>query len=419
MTDKEKQEWQKYFDNKILHAIGSIEYGNYFYEQVKVIADSARNDCNTILAEYKRCGTRTKSQLIKDDLDKRLEEMENELASFIKLELPKIIEAEDEWLDEEIAPFLDIEFDKVRSGLALLAAIPIAHIVSAESFPTNTVNKLRDIYDSILRQSLVTGLPFEETEEDYESRFNTFERNFRTEAETLGSGLPEQYDRIIFTKNDKKISRYMWTAILDTSTCISCGMLDGQIFDSIDKVPMYAQHPNCRCTCVLLPDFVDEKEIRETYLEWFERQNDVTQRKVLGKTRFQLYKQGMGIAQFVNNGIKRPLSELNVLHNNRNLEIQDNKITDYVLNSEKSKGKDVVFKKTLGYTVDNYKDLKDNILSHLKQEDMVFVLEDEYGKRYRNDFAITGPTGNTKVIRTGWIKENGSDNFRLTTVYVR
>lgn len=310
MTDKEKREWQKYIDNKISHAVGAVEYGNYFYEQVKIIADSAKEDCEAILSEYKRCGTKTKCSVIKEDLDKRLEEAENELAQFINAELPKIIESENEWLDNDVAPYLGIQFDKVRSALSMLAVIPIAQIVSASTFAHNTINKLNDIYDSILKQSLVTGLPFEDTEDDYIPRFNTFDRQIEIEAETLGYGLSDQYDRIIFTKNDKKIQKYMWSAILDSTTCIACGYLDGQIFDSIDKIPMYPKHANCRCTCIPLPEDIDEGEIRETYSDWFERQSDKTKYKVLGKTRFQLYEQGMKIKKFVNNGEVTPVKEL-------------------------------------------------------------------------------------------------------------
>ena len=310
MTDSEKQAWQEYIDNKISHSIGAVEYGNFFYDQIKEIADSAKDDCDAILVEYKRCGTKTKCNLIKSKIDERLEELEEEIASFINSELPKIIENENEWLDNDVAPFLGIKFDKVRSALSLLAAIPIAQIVSASTFANNTTNKLRNIYNSILGQSLVTGSPFEDSKEDFTPRFNTFDNQLETEAETLGFGLSDQYDRIIFTKNDKKIKRYIWTAILDTHTCIGCGELDGQIFDSIESVPMYAKHANCRCTILPLNEDFEEEEVRETYSEWFERQPKKEKRAILGKTRFQLYEQGMKIKQFVNNGKITPLKDL-------------------------------------------------------------------------------------------------------------
>lgn len=92
--------------------------------------------------------------------------------------------------------------------------------------------------------------------------------------------------------------------------CIACGELDGQIFDSIDKVPMYAKHAHCRCTCVPLKEDTDEAAVRETYFEWFERQPQKEKRAILGKTRFQLYEQGMKIKQFVNNGKITPLKDL-------------------------------------------------------------------------------------------------------------
>ena len=312
MSDKEK--WRKYIDNVISHAIGSVEYGNYFYEQIKISADSAKDDCEAILSEYKRCGTKSRCDLVKALIDKRLEELEAEIADFISKELPKIIESENEWLDNDVAPFLDIKFDKVRSPLALLVAVPIAHIVSASTFPTNAVNKLGDIYDSILRQSLITGSPFDETEEDYIPRFNTFDRQLEAEAETLGSGLPEQYDRIVFTKNDNKIQKYMWSAILDTTTCLSCGMLDHKVFEKIEDVPMYPLHMSCRCVLICGTEEIFE-QYPESYQKWFEKQSEKDKYKILGKSRYNLYKQGMKIKQFVNNNKVTPLVNLKLPKN--------------------------------------------------------------------------------------------------------
>jgi len=310
MTSSEKEEWQKYIDNTISHAIGAVEYGNYFYDEVKGLADEAKDDCQALLEEYVRCVTKNRCNELKKKLDTRLTELEDDIAAFIALELPKIIEDENEYLKQNVQPLFDIQLEEAEKTIKKLAIIPIATAGAAVGFGLLVANRLRDIFNSEVVQSYVTGSSFNELNDNYSARFNTFDRGLEADAETLGSSLGEQYERIIFTKNDKVINRYIWSSILDTSTCLVCGMLDGQIYDDITKVQIYPVHDRCRCKIFPLPDFISDDEAKVSYSEWFENQTDKNKYKILGKKRFQLYEQGMKIKQFVNNGKITPLKDL-------------------------------------------------------------------------------------------------------------
>ena len=310
MSEEEKEYWQKYFDDYISHAIGAVEYGNYFYDQIKDMVLSAKEDCNSILEKYIRCGTKKRYKELEREIKDRLVELEDEVAQFIALELPLIIDNENKWLDNNVAPYLNVKLDKVVNSVILLGMIPIATAGSANNLGKNISGKLQSIYNQLITQSYITDIPFDELEEDYSPRFSAFERGLQADVETIGSSLSSQYDRIVFTKNDKKINRYVWTSILDTGTCLYCGSLDGQIFDDITKAPIYPPHDRCRCRLLPLPEDLDIEDIKETYSEWLARQDKATQYKALGKTRFQLYEQGMKIKQFVNNGKITPLKNL-------------------------------------------------------------------------------------------------------------
>ena len=311
MTDSEKKEWQKYIDNAISHAIGAVEYGNYFYDEIKALADEAKDDCQAILDKYVRCGTKARCTLLEKQIDTRLKELENDIAAFIEFELPKIIEEENNFLKKNVEPLIKLQLEDSAKAMKRLAIIPIATAGAAIGFGTLIANKLKSIYNSEITQGFITGSSFEDLEDDYESSFNFFDRGLQADAETLGSSLGDQYERMVFTKNKDKVKRVMWTAILDSSTCLSCGSLDGQVFDDITAVPIYPLHDRCRCRLIPVPDFVDDEEVKLSYTEWFERQSDKEKYKILGKTRYTLYKDGMKIKQFVNNGRKIPLSELN------------------------------------------------------------------------------------------------------------
>ena len=310
MTDSEKREWQKYIDNTISHAIGAVEYGNYFYDEIKGLADEAKDDCQVLLEEYVRCGTKSRCNELKKKIDVRLSELEDEVAAFIALELPKIIEDENEFLKKNVQPLFRIQLEDATKSITKLAMIPVATAGAAIGFGLLISNKLRDIYNSEITQSYITGIPFNELKDGYAIRLNSFDRGLEADAETLGSSLGGQYERIAYTKNDKKIKRYMWSSMLDTSTCILCGSLDGQIFEDITNAPIFPAHDRCRCRLIPLPDFIDDEEAKITYSEWFERQSPKEKRVILGKTRFQLYEQGMKIKQFVNNNKITPLKDL-------------------------------------------------------------------------------------------------------------
>lgn len=305
-----KEEIRKYIDNKISHAIGAVEYGNYFYDQIKILADEAKDDCESILGDYNRCGTKTRYRMLLKDINMRLLELEDDIAAFINDELPKIIEEEDKWLEKNIEKPFGIKLKRDTNALTKLSVIPIAVAGASVSFGKHVSYSLKSIYSSEATQGYVTGIPFDELKDDYSARINSFDRGLQADAETMGESLGDQYERIVFTKNKEAFKKYMWSSILDTSTCIACGSLDGQVFDDITKVPVYPQHDRCRCTLIPLPEEASEEDVKETYSHWFERQTDKKKYEILGKKRFELYEQGMKIKQFVNNGKITPLKDL-------------------------------------------------------------------------------------------------------------
>lgn len=98
----------------------------------------------------------------------------------------------------------------------------------------------------------------------------------------------------------------------------------------------------------------------------------------------------------------------------------EDKVTKYALNPIHPRGrhKAKVFKSSLGYTLDNYNELIDNVYRKVDKD--LFVNQDpnEYGKKYKQIINITGPNGRNADILTGWILgKNGK--YRLTTIYVK
>jgi hypothetical protein len=89
---------------------------------------------------------------------------------------------------------------------------------------------------------------------------------------------------------------------LDDRTCPVCIALDGQEF-SLDTP--FATHPNCRCSPIPITYTFEElgmgylnlEEPKPPYMgkrgeDWFKSQSEAKKEKILGKTKYALYRQG-------------------------------------------------------------------------------------------------------------------------------
>lgn len=95
--------------------------------------------------------------------------------------------------------------------------------------------------------------------------------------------------------------------------------------------------------------------------------------------------------------------------------IPKEKLVEYALNPEKSP-KAEGFRKALGYTLDNWEELNDNIMSHIDESKFVEKGDSGYGMRYEQIIELVGANGKKANVLTAWI-DDGEDK-RLTTLYV-
>lgn len=99
-------------------------------------------------------------------------------------------------------------------------------------------------------------------------------------------------------KESTAVRGWRWLCARNARTCGMCLAMDGKEFPT--DVP-FGSHPNCRCSAVPLtkswkemgyPDIPDRRPTILPAHEWFEKQNDKTKLRILGPTKFQMYKDG-------------------------------------------------------------------------------------------------------------------------------
>ena len=304
-----KEEIEDYINAIVEHALSNVEYSNYFLAEMKGYADAAQEACNEILFSHKRNPTKRQKSEVDDEIANVLVGFKNDIDDFIAGELQKVVESETEYLNNVIGKIVGATLAIPTASVAMLSMIPMSTAGTPGKFGEYISDKLGKIYDSITNQSYVFGEDYEDLIDEYDSQFNAFNRGLDAEAETIGYSLANEFDRIVYTKNDKKIPGYIWVSMLDTTTCLECASLSGTRYEKIEDVPYYPRHDRCRCFIMPCTDEVADN-VPESYSEWFEKQDNKEKYKILGKTRFQLYEQGMKIKQFVNNGKITPLKDL-------------------------------------------------------------------------------------------------------------
>ena len=110
----------------------------------------------------------------------------------------------------------------------------------------------------------------------------------------------------------------------------------------------------------------------------------------------------------------------NALPNVENATIDPRKLTEYALNPDHPVGghKAKVFNSALGYNQSNAESFMNQIYAKLPQCEAKIGVLDVYGQRFTVDIPITGPNGNTVIVRTGWIVRPNSANPELTTLFI-
>lgn len=304
-----KDEIEDYIDNYISHIVASVEYGNFFASQIKVEIEKTKERINKVLEHNKRCTTKKSLFDIKKEINNILLDLENTVNDFVLEQINDVVEKENEWLNENVSSALDIKLDKNERLKNNLLLIPLTTVGIIGSFGTTLKSRLESIYYSMATSSYISGGSFEDLKDDYKIREQSFDRGVQADAETLGSSISSQYDRMVYTKNDTKIQCYIWLAILDSNTCLVCADLDHTKYSKIEDVPLYAKHDRCRCQVIPITSGMEDF-IPDSYEKWFEKQDFSTKKSILGKNRFELYENGMKIKQFVNNGKITPLKEL-------------------------------------------------------------------------------------------------------------
>lgn len=125
--------------------------------------------------------------------------------------------------------------------------------------------------------------------------------DFERMAGDAVQNLSFESEELLLDYVGEEVTTLLYVAILDMRTCLRCGALSGTVWQSDDPGrPSLPLHRSCRCSFV--PQIRDGGDAAESsnYGDWLRRQHWTRQRRVLGPTRYRLYRDGLPVDRFVN-----------------------------------------------------------------------------------------------------------------------
>ena len=106
------------------------------------------------------------------------------------------------------------------------------------------------------------------------------------------------------------------------------------------------------------------------------------------------------------------------LPNAENVVIFIEKFTEYALNPQKNKNKATAFEKALGYNLDNYLKLIDNIKDNVGRFPAQPKPDIGHGQRYQVVMELLGENEKTAKVLTAWLVDKDTGETRLTSAYI-
>lgn len=203
---------------------------------------------------------------------------------------------------------------------------PVLSNMTFESFLESIEKGFYNTWDSAVRSGYLTGVPTKTIVETVVGKVSSIDKlkhigslqplinSVYSNTRTFLQSLAHETQMKVYAKNEKYFgddvgNKYEYLSTLDSRTCLICGVNDGKKYKNINDLPQLPLHRGCRC--IIVPYFEDNQtrssqsgqiDSKIKFSEWLAEQNDEVLQDVLGKSRFNLYKKGYKIENFVDDG---------------------------------------------------------------------------------------------------------------------
>ena len=283
------------------HYIGLDFYANTVDDDLIILWEELGKEADGLIGSQTGYGTKDAYALVMRMLREKITSFCEQLEERLNTEAENVKNKELDFL-KTLYPALVV--NDIATSKILFA--PIDNRDTVKQFVERTKKNIVRSYDNALRSGYLFGQSSQDVKNMVANNVKQVERGMESGIKTAVPSFAKTTDRIIFLKNEKEVT---WCSCLDGSECIVCGSLHGTRYKSVAEAPG-SQHFGCRC--ILLPS----EEITEpmpTYEEYLEELPENEQKEILGKNRYDLWKNdGISLKKFINNGRKLRLDEIDL-----------------------------------------------------------------------------------------------------------
>lgn len=301
-----RQNYSDILKKTLLHYI-DLEYcANGINDDVLILWEELGDECSELISAQNGISTKDAYALVYRMIKEKVESFGTELEERLKEEANAVSSKETEFLSGLYGASLSVG----AVSLSKILFTPIDGRDTLQSFVDRSKKNILRSYDTALRSGYMFGQSSDSINEQTLRNLKQPINGMSSGIKTVIPSFAKQTDRIVFLQNNLEVT---WVSTLDGRQCLLCTSLNGTTYKNPSLVPTYPAHNNCRC--VIIPS----KEIGDkipTYEEYIESLSDEEQYHVLGKNRYELYKNNqLTLRQFINNGRVLRLDELDLPKN--------------------------------------------------------------------------------------------------------
>lgn len=325
-------------DDYILHQIELEKVKNGIVKKVLNTLDDADKAIKKELARTKGVYTKKRYTEISSYIKKQTESLKEKVEEDI--DVSGLVEYELEEQQKILKKytgdmFVSFKFPSAQQVVSSALFQPLTENTTFQSYLESISGQLYSTWDSAVRTGYLTGMTSNQISRQVlgtvakgsnvadAGTIGTLRKSLALNTRTALQSFANEARTAVYERNDDMFSGYQFVATLDQRSCLVCGSLDGEIRKSLKEFPHIPIHYNCRCLIIpiikgyedLLYDGVRESENGEvsgklTYSDWLERQPEEIQKNILGRSRYNLYRSGEKISNFVDDGRILTLAEL-------------------------------------------------------------------------------------------------------------
>lgn len=251
---------------------------------------------------------------------------------------------------------------------------------------------------------------------------STIKRRAKAGSETITKSFHDDYMKKNATfRSDAGLKCYI-VRTAAYKCCEWCSNIAGRYPYNVDEMPedVFRRHDNCDCRTIL-------ENGRERQDVWTKRTWEVPEVGEGAPTPTVLSPEESERLQAKNNpkiltnganGVKIKTVGINNV-TGENATIDKRKFTEYALNPEKQPDKARAFETALGYNLNNYELLENQIRENFIRDKLIEKGHNLQGDKYELHYEITGVNGKTAKVLTAWLDDiNDQKDFHLTSLYV-